>query len=495
MVRVHLSSPRRRHSAVATLLAAPCLALAACGGGTEGPSPRATVRNVLLFTVDTLRADQLGCYGNPQGATPAADALAAESLRFDRAYSQATITNPSLTSMLTGLVPPQHGVHDQASGFAKGILPAPLMIQAEGIATGSFIANMCKLQDTPHTVFHDGWDERFCGMLDDPENYSEQYLWDEAVVTAGLDWIDVQEGPWFAWIHLMDPHAEHRPPPHLWDWERDAPREKFDQYAYYNRYEELREMPPADVVERLWQLYSAEIQASDEQFARALAAMHARDDWDRTAVIFSADHGEELFETWVRYDHGFSMTEGVFHVPLMVRAPGLDAGVFELPVESLQIAPTLLDLFEIDLPYEMAGASLLEQNPSTGIAMSFAGSLATSVRGPVNRYWKRLTAEPFTREFAPWRTEAPWFVEPECLVTYAAPPPGWQPTWLDVGAAENAKVLQRMRRSMEERDKQLIRFGAGFRIDDPELMEKLQQLGYTGLELGGDPTPADRQGE
>lgn len=455
------------------------------GGSGAAPSGGVSARNVLLFTIDTLRADQLGAYGAGPDATPAADDFAREALRFDRAYSQATITNPSLTSILTGLVPPQHGVHNQSSGFATGILPMPLLVQAEGIATGSFLANMCKLQDTAQTVFHDGWDERYCGMLDDPENYSDQYLWDEAVVDAGLGWIEQQDGPWLAWIHLMDPHAEHRPPPHLWNWAADPPREKFEQYAYYNRFEELRTMPPDDVKERLWQLYAAQVTASDEQFARVLDTLRGREDWDRTAVIYSSDHGEELFETWVRYDHGFSMTEGVFHVPLMLRAPGLAAGVYDLPVEALQIAPTVLELFEIDPPYELAGASLLADVPSLGFAMSFGGHMASSVRGPVNRYWQRHTDEPFTREFAPWRTEAPWFIEEECLVTYDEAAAGWAPTWLEVDAEEHSKTVARMRRAIDQRSRELERFGEGFRIDDPELIEKLIQAGYVDpLELG-----------
>lgn len=477
--------PRSRAVAAALAVAV----AGGCGGGDApggdgAPAPRATTRNVLLFTTDTLRADHLGAYGNEPGVTPAADEFAAEALLFAHAYAQATITNPSLTSILTGLLPPQHGVHDQASGFAAGILPVPLLVQAEGVATGAFLANMCKLQETRQTVFHDGWDTRYCGMLDDPENYSEQYLWDEAVVTAGLEWIARQDGPWLCWIHLMDPHAEHRPPPHLWDWEADPPREKFEQYAYYNQYEELRQMPPADVVARLWELYSAEVTASDEQFARVLAALRTRDDWDRTALIYSSDHGEELFETWVRYDHGFSMTEGVFHVPLMVRAPGVAAARFEPPVEVLQIGPTILDLFELEAPYEFAAPSLLAEEPSLGFAMSFGGSMATSVRGSTYRYYQRHTPEPFTREFAPWRTEAPWFVEKEGLVTYASEPPGWQPTWLAVDAPEHAKTVERMRRAIDKRQATMLRFGPGFHIDDPALAEKLRELGYTDLELG-----------
>ncbi|MEO0650726.1 MAG: sulfatase-like hydrolase/transferase, partial [Planctomycetota bacterium] len=144
------------------------LGLAACGRREAPEDPHPTARNVLLFTVDTLRADALGSYGHPDAPTPHADSLAAEGLRFDKAYSQATLTNSSLTSILTGLLPIQTGVHIQADAFAAGTLPVPLVLQAEGIATGSFIANMCKLQETESTVYHDGWDTRFCGMLDDP---------------------------------------------------------------------------------------------------------------------------------------------------------------------------------------------------------------------------------------------------------------------------------------------------------------------------------------
>jgi len=218
---------------------------------------------------------------------------------------------------------------------------------------------MCQLQGAPGTIWHDGWDERFCGMQDDPANYSDQYLWDEAVVSAGLDWIARQEGRWLAWIHLMDPHAEHRPPPHLWDYEASPVKSKFDQYAYFNALEEAQEMPDDEVRERLWDLYAAEVRGADEQFARALAAIAARDDAERTAVIFFADHGEELFETIPRSGHGMAMTEGVLRVPLIVRAAGVEAGSVTLPVEAQQIAPTILDLLSLDMPYPFNGPSLL----------------------------------------------------------------------------------------------------------------------------------------
>ena len=474
------------HPAAATrpipVLLASALA-AACGG--SGEEDVSGTQNVLLFTIDTLRADQLGAYGNAEDASPAADALAREGLMFERAYSQATLTNPSLTSMLTGLLPIQTGVHDQTSGFAKGIYPVPVVLQAEGVATGAFIANMCKLQDTPGTVFHDGWDERFCGMLDDPENYSDQYLWDQAVVDAALEWIDAQEGPWFCWVHLMDPHAEHRPPPHLWDWEADEPREKFEQYAYYNQYEELREIPPDDVKDRLWALYSAQVKGSDEQLARMVDGLRTRGAWDDTAVIYSSDHGEELFETWHRYDHGLSMTEGVFHIPLIVRAPGVAPRRTEGIVENLQIGPTILDLFELDEPYELAGASLLDEEPSRGFALSYVGDVTTSIRGGSYRFWLRHSPEPFERDHTPWRHEAPWFQNRRSLASYSDAT-GALPAWLDVDEPAVRGTVSKLERAIETRHESAKR-RAGRRVATPELIEALRRSGYIDpTELGTD---------
>ncbi len=435
------------------------------------------MRNVLIFTVDTLRADLLGTYGAKPSRTANFDSLAQESRLFERAYSPATLTNPSLTSMLTGLLPPQHGVQEQNSGFAAGIVTIPLVAQANGLATGSFLANMCKLQDTRGTVFHDGWDVRYCGMLDDPAHYSDQYLWDEAVVTAGLEWIAAQDRPFLAWMHLMDPHAEHRPPPRLWDYERDEPREKFAQYAYYNEYEALREMPPQDVMTRLWELYAAEVQGADDQLGRVLEYLERSGLAKNTALIASADHGEEMFETWVRYDHGFSMTEGVFWVPLMVRAPGLAPERLAAPVELAQIAPTVLELLGLESPYPLSGRSLLDEQPSRGYALSYGGAWVTSLRTQGKRYWKRHLAQAPTREDAGWRLEAPWFTEPELLCEYGGQR-ATTPVFLEL-SGELRKEANRMASEIDATHASLREFGQGVEINDPALLQALEDLGYT----------------
>ncbi|MHC4376241.1 MAG: sulfatase [Planctomycetota bacterium] len=457
-------------------------ALGSCAPGDAEPDLSAA--HTLLFTVDTLRSDYLGCYGAPPDWTPRIDAFAAESLRFEQAYSQATITNPSLTSMLTGLQPVQHGVHVQSSGYAPGILPAPVMLQGKGISTGSFIANMCKLQDVPGTVYSSGWDEIFCGMLDAEPDVREQYDWDRAVVTGGLERIERQGGSWFCWMHLMDPHAEHRPDPAFWDYAADPVREKFEQYEYYNGFESRREQPGAEVVERLQALYVAQIRGVDERFGEALDTLAQREDAGEIAIVFSADHGEELFETWTRYDHGLSMTEGVFQVPLIVRAPGLTPGVVQAPVELLAVAPTVLDLFDVEPPYTLAAASLVSQKPSKGYAFSYGATITTSVRNANGRYWLRHTAEPYTRgedeAMAPWRAEAPWFQKKQNFAQYGED--GRTPAWLDVRRGEGARLAERAKVVLQSRHAEALELAANFgeavQIDDPEVAAMLKSLGY-----------------
>ena len=174
-----------------------------CGGsdGEDSGSGHPSARGVVLFTVDTLRADRLGAYGNRAFPTPNVDRLAKEALVFDMAYSQGCNTNPSVTSFLTGLLPPRHGVLTQVARMKPEVITLPVMLSAQGVATGSFVANLCELQEVSHSVFNEGWDERFCGM----EDGVPQYAWDKAVVDAGMAWIKKAQGedaPWFAWVHL-----------------------------------------------------------------------------------------------------------------------------------------------------------------------------------------------------------------------------------------------------------------------------------------------------
>jgi arylsulfatase A-like enzyme len=463
--------------AVLTCLVTACSPESGEGGDPAQPAADAPARSVVLFTIDTLRADRLSPYGNRAYATPAAERLAAQSLVFDRAYSQADNTNPSVTSMLTGLTPPRHGVLSQVTGTRPEVVSLAGMLSANGVATGSFVANLCKLQDVPESVFYEGWNERFCGM----DKQTPQHKWGELCVDAGLEWIAEQHAAgnrFFAWIHLMDPHSEYDPRPEHWDHRRDPLRKKIPQLQYYSAFEESLGPPPAEDLERLLALYDAEVKGADDQLMRALDFLDGLEGSEDVAFLMSADHGEELYETWHRIGHGFSLTEGVLRVPLMIRAQGVEPGRVDAPVETLAITPTILQLMGARAPYELDAKSLLDGTPTLPYARSYTVPMVVTVRSDDTRYWLREGDEAPSRKDANWRLQAPWFLQQECMATYVDDAPS-TPSWVElVGAdrdAPGAALRTAGRRTLADAIK-----GAeeGTEITDPAYLQQLKELGY-----------------
>jgi arylsulfatase A-like enzyme len=464
------------------LLVAPLTVLGLCGCD-QGPSSALKmdqievkpVEKLILFTVDTLRADQLGVYGNQAYATPNIDRFAAKSIVFDNAYSQASLTVPALSSMLTGLLPIRHGIHSQRGALASKVVTLPTIARARGIKTASFIANICVLQPEARTVFHDGWDVAECGMADDVE----QYLWDQDVVNRSIAWLEQQEGAFFLWVHLMDPHAEHRPNPVDWDYAARPVLEKFDQYTEYAKYEEARTFPGPEAMKHLWDLYGAEVRGVDREFGRFLAAVESRDDTDEIAMIFSSDHGEELYETWSRYDHGLSLSEGVLWVPLIMHVPSLPPGRNQALVETLQVTPTALQLFDLTAPYPLDGKSLLDPQPGRGFAISSVGGKSVTMRTPQYRYWFREGREALQREAAQWRADAPWFTHRWTIAQYPAEV-RTTASFLDRSDPENKKLATQLNAKLREFRGPLGKVRTGKQVGDTSTQAELKKLGYTG---------------
>ena len=387
--------------------------------------------------------------------------------------------------MLTGLFPLRHGVGGQDGALHAGVTPLAELLRARGVETASFVANLCKLQEVEHTVFSSGWDTAMCGL----DLEIEQYLWDEAVVDAAIAWLAERPAdgtgaagngaqPWFVWVHLMDPHAEHRPPPAQWDYAARPVQEKIEQYQAFAADEEARAMPSDERLRELLLLYAAEIRGVDATLARLLAALDGRADRERTALIFTADHGEELFETWSRYDHGMSLTEGVLWVPLWVQAPGVAAGRSSEVVELLQVAPTVLELLGVEAPYDLDGVSLLAADPSPrGFALSAFSNIALTLRDADHRYWLRRLDQPYERppDLAPWRADAPWFREKECLARYPGPS-RTAVEWLDIDAEQGRRL--RLKGAVTDYLARLGPLVQSTRIEDAELRAELDELGY-----------------
>ena len=313
-----------------TVIAAAC-ALTLAGAGCRRLRPAPTP-NVLLISIDTLRADHVGVYGHREAQTPRLDALAGRGTRFDQASTVAPLTLPAHSSLLTGTFPAHHGVRDNGS-FYLGAEETTLaeVLAARGYRTGAFVGAF---------VLDGRW-----GVSQGFERYADDFdltryegasmdaiqRRGDAVVDKAIAWLDEDhDRPFFAWVHLYDPHAPYQAPP-----------------AFSSRF-------PASVTGA----YDAEIAWTDAQIGRVLDALAGDGRRDQTLVVAVGDHGESLDEHG-EHGHGFFIYEAVARIPLIVAGPGVPVRVVTSPVRIVDVMPTVLDLLRVPAPAGVQGASLL----------------------------------------------------------------------------------------------------------------------------------------
>ncbi len=270
--------------------------------------------NLLLVTVDTVRADHLGCYGDRDAVTPTFDRLAAEGIRFESASSSVPLTLPSHATLLSGLLPPHHGLRNNGAGaLPAGTATLATLLSGAGYRTGGFVGAFVL-------------DRRF-GLGQGFEVYDDEIPRDpkagvsleaerpgKDVVDRALAWLAQKDDrPFFLWVHLYDAHAPYAPPP---AWAARHPGRPYD----------------------------GEISEVDEQVGRLLAELDRRGLAGRTVVAVAADHGESLGEHG-ELTHGLLLYEPTLRVPLILRAPGrLTPRVVQAPVSLADLAPTLAGL-------------------------------------------------------------------------------------------------------------------------------------------------------
>jgi len=329
---------RSKGAAVAAAAAVAVGAGAWAWSARSGSAPafdRRADQNVLLVTIDTLRADALGSYGGP-ARTPNLDALAARGTRFDFAHAHAVLTRPSHASILTGLYPYEHGVRDHSGYRMKpGTPTVATMLKRSGFATGAFVGGVPLERRFGLDEGFDVYDDRF-GRTGNASDFTMAERPAGEVVEVALKWIGAQQGRWFAWVHVFDPHAPYTPPP------------PFDtEYAGRAYYGEV-----AYVDSALGPLFKA-------------AGSTARP----TVVVVTADHGEGLGDHG-ELTHGLLAYETTLRVPLIIcqLTPGADtthdaARVSHFPARHVDIVPTLLDAVHADVPSTLHGRSLLPGAP------------------------------------------------------------------------------------------------------------------------------------
>lgn len=288
------------------------LALGACGPGSTG-----RVENVVLVTLDTTRADVLSCYGGSERATPALGAFARESLVFDRARSVAPLTAPAHASMLTGLVPPRHGVRD--NGIAR--LPAAASTLAErardaGLDTAAFVSALVLDRGF-------GLDQGFA-LYDQPPRppaqVSSHYVARRAgdTLAAATRWIEGRDAErrFFLWVHLFDPHVPYEPPP------------------------ECLTLAGGDP-------YRGEVAYVDRELGAFLEILRRRGLFERSLVIVVGDHGESLSEHG-EATHSAYCYDATLRVPLLVRRPDGEGLRSDAVVSVVDVFPTALAALGLD---------------------------------------------------------------------------------------------------------------------------------------------------
>ncbi len=348
-------------------------AFAAC---SEPPPPRP---NVLLITIDTLRADRLGCYGNDDwGASPSPriDALAAQGVQFQALFAPRGQTHPSLAAMLTGKYPITTGLRENGLDLLPPHRTLLQRLATAGWRTGAFVANFGLDDEGDAWAFRgadarsDGYQGRFRQEAG-PRESRFQRAWDERVESAALDFLKRQDGarPFAAWVHFYDVHRPYNPPP------------GFDRYGHADGLPEVLHAPGADdgpaldahidgitladrpvpdaELRRILGLYDGSVTATDERVGRLLDALEASGLAGDTLVILSADHGEELFDRNRYFYHGNSLAYGTLRIPFIVRGPGLPAGRgVDALAQNVDLAPTVLDLCGLPPAPDMEGHSL-----------------------------------------------------------------------------------------------------------------------------------------
>ena len=402
-------------------------------------------RNILLVTIDTLRADALGSYGG-RAITPNLDRLAAHGARFSFAHAHAVVTLPSHASILSGRYPYEHGIRDNTGYRFPAAQPtAATRLKAAGFATGAFIGGFPLDRRFGLGIGFDVYDDRLDRGTTASEP-GERERRAEAVVTSALGWIDQQRGKWFSWLHLYDPHVPYDPP------ESWAARFPSDPY--------LGEVSAADA-------------ALGALFDR-LATLSRP-----TLVIVTADHGESLGEHG-ELTHSIFAYESVLRVPLLVAEIQAGGGlssttgvVVDRPVRHVDLLPTLLESAAV--------------TPGEGSGSSLRGAIAG---GDTERpsYFEAMTST-LARGWAPLRGVV---VGREKYIDLPLP------ELYDLAA--DTTEARNLASSRAERAQVLLNTLKGFNVappgrpqeETPETVERLRSLGYIG---GGSATARERYTE
>jgi len=412
-----------------------------------------TKPNVIIITIDTVRADHLGCYGYALVQTPNINGLAHSSARFSHAFSTVPLTLPAHASLFTGSFPMATGVHD----FATNTLPSSAVTLAEvlrqnGYATGAFLGS--PVLDARYGL-NQGFDTYFDHF--DLRHFDEDKADvvkrpGDKVMDEALGWLKRgPRQPFFLWVHLYDAHYPYQPPE-----------------PFATRY---KTRP-----------YDGEIAFVDVQVGRLLSFLKEKGSFANSLVVLASDHGESLGDHGEQ-KHGFFIYDSTLHVPLLIKVPRATPRVIGEDISLVDVMPTILQALQIPSPLTVQGHSLLSGSlgrPGSGSSDVYAETFL-----PLLHFsWSQLRA-------LRWKglkyIEAP---HPELYDTVADPHE--TKNVLETRPAVAQVMRNRLSNIVRRYTSVSSEEAGGKGLTDPALLDRLHALGYVTTPAG---TVADASGK
>jgi choline-sulfatase len=420
--------------------------------GVQRESPNRP--NILLITLDTVRADRFGAYGYKAASTPTIDRLADEGVRFDDATSQAPLTAPAHAAMLTGHYPGRLGIRNNGStAIPESSLTLAEALKGAGYRTGAFIGAFVVDRAYGFGQGFDRFDADFKGFRQEIKGQVQRRA--SEVIDPAMAWIGTGPAgtPFFAWVHLYDAHTPY-----------DAPAPFAAQFK--------------------GRAYDGEIAYVDAQVGRLVAMLRSSGTLDRTIVVVIGDHGEALGEHGEE-DHGIFLYESVMRVPWIVRAPGISSRVISEQVRGIDLMPTVLELAGVPPGERIDGGSVVALMRG-GSRTDPPPSYSETWYPQLHFGWSRLRA----LRVGEWK-----YID--------APKPELYDLRTDMAEKKNvladrSNVAARMAGELEAIEKS---FGAAATQASPqpdaETIARLRSLGYVGLAApssgaGRGPDPKDK---
>jgi tetratricopeptide (TPR) repeat protein len=427
--------------------------ISGCGKGDQPSSkPAAPPRNLMLITIDTLRADRLGVYGYMAARTPVIDGLARGGARFSRAYAAAPITLPSHATLMTGRYPPSHGARHNGMRVDPSVPTIAERLKAAGFATGAFVAAFPLDQRFGLGKGFDLYEDRMPTTAQGrPANVRPA----SQVVDQALVWLRANRGKrYFLWVHVFEPHAPYGQPG--------------DRRPMTFRYDD-------------------EVAEVDRQIGRLLDALSA--DMPSTVTVIASDHGE-AFGEHSEIGHSIFVYDTTLQVPLVIYGPSIDPRVIDQPVGLVDVAPTALKLLGLE--------------PLAGDGIDLSRALLGHQREHDNP--ESLERDLYAESFAPL-LDFGWSplrsIRADGLKYIAAPKPELFDVKNDAAEATNLFASRGDRaRALNERVNQISPATLAPRAAiDPKSLERLQSLGYasgspstgSGQAAQDRPDPKDRR--